>query len=215
MVDQRFETGRWNAYFLVQRKYGHHLRDPLAAVADAVQGLGHGRLLRGYHVIESQTLLVTFVLACVVIELIVRHRSATRFDALVALWRSAPGAWLMQTNVSICGAKQLSSRSRFLSADYRVLCGCDHRDSVRHHDRHDSAVPEQPPELELPGHLRCCAPVARQVRANQERTSSGSQRMTNVEARTHKTPHRHRVSRLRSGPGVEPSQPGAARPDGF
>jgi hypothetical protein len=101
-VDQRLETGRWNAYFLVQRKYGHRLQDPLAAVADALQGLGRGRLLLGYHVIESQTLLVTFALACVVIELIVRNRSATRFDALVALW--ALGTWcmaLMQTNVSI------------------------------------------------------------------------------------------------------------------
>ena len=102
VVDQLLETGRWNAYFLVQRKYGHRLRDPVAAVADALQGLGHGRLLLGYHAIESQTLLVTFVLICVVIELIVRHRSATRFDALVALW--ALGTWytaLNQTNVSI------------------------------------------------------------------------------------------------------------------
>ena len=47
-------------------------------------------------------MLVTFVLACVLLELIVRHRSTTRFDALVALW--ALGTWwvaLMQTNVSI------------------------------------------------------------------------------------------------------------------
>jgi hypothetical protein len=102
VIDQRLETGRWNAYFLVQRKYGHHLRDPLAAVADAVRGLGSGRLLLGYHVIEGQTLLVTFVLFCVVVELIVRHRSTTRFDALAALW--AVCTWsmaLMQTNVSI------------------------------------------------------------------------------------------------------------------
>jgi hypothetical protein len=100
--DQRLETGRWNAYFLVQRKYGHHLRDPFAAVAGADRALRHGRLLQGYHAIAIQTLLVTFVLLCVLVELVLRRGPTARFDALVALW--AASTWcvaLGQTNVSI------------------------------------------------------------------------------------------------------------------
>jgi hypothetical protein len=102
VTDQRLETKHWNAFFLGQRFYQHHLRDPFSAVIDAASGLSHGRVLQSYHAIGIQTLLVTFVMLCVVVELIARHRSALRFDWLVALWAIA--TWvtaLVQTNVSI------------------------------------------------------------------------------------------------------------------
>ncbi len=102
VTDQRVETGYWNAFFLAQRYWQHHLRDPFAAALDAARGLDHGRLLQSYHAIGLQTLLVTFVLVCVLVELIARHRTATRLDWLVALWAIA--TWVMalvQTGVSI------------------------------------------------------------------------------------------------------------------
>src|SRR5438046_3861609 len=41
LVEQRLEVGRWNAYLLVQRKYGHHLEQPLAQLENALSILHH------------------------------------------------------------------------------------------------------------------------------------------------------------------------------
>jgi hypothetical protein len=90
---QRVETGRWNAFFLVQSQWDHSLRDPLEGVADAWHRVGHGSLLQTYHAIGFQTLLVVVVFVCVAVELIVRRGPTTRFDALVLLL--AIGTWLM------------------------------------------------------------------------------------------------------------------------
>jgi hypothetical protein len=100
--DQRLETGRWNAFFLAQRHWNHHLRDPFTAVIDASRGLAHGRLFQAYHAVAIQTLLVTFVMAFLLAELFVRRHKALRSDWLVAIW--AVATWVMalvQTNVSI------------------------------------------------------------------------------------------------------------------
>ena len=39
---EKLETGHWNAYLLVQEKYGHHLQNPVAATRDSLEPLAHG-----------------------------------------------------------------------------------------------------------------------------------------------------------------------------
>ena len=102
VVSQALEVGRWNAYFLVQAKYGHGLRDPVAPAIDAARTLSHSSPFAVANAPAVQTLLVAFVLACVLVELLARRRTATRLDVLVALW--AIFSWLLphlQENVSI------------------------------------------------------------------------------------------------------------------
>ena len=103
VFDQWLETGRWNAYLLIHRKYGHHLQDPFHTVGS---GLAHSRPRHGsfFTMAKSpalETLLVSFVLACVLIELVVRRGPSARADALVAIW--AVLAWavpLAETKIS-------------------------------------------------------------------------------------------------------------------
>lgn len=80
------QTGRWNAYFLVQAKYGHRLREPLAAVHDAEYTLVHGRLFTIDNAPATQTLFVAFVLACVLVEALLHRRGLQRLDVLLLLW---------------------------------------------------------------------------------------------------------------------------------
>jgi hypothetical protein len=102
VTDQWLETGRWNAYLLVQRKYDHHLQDPFHADVVAWHRVfGHGPLFTLTKSLAFQTLLVSFVLTCVLIELIVRRGASASADALVAIW--AVMAWAMpiaETNVA-------------------------------------------------------------------------------------------------------------------
>ncbi|HUZ15554.1 MAG TPA: hypothetical protein VMU72_05180 [Gaiellaceae bacterium] len=91
-VVQAIQVGRWDAFFLVQDKYGHSLRDPLAPAVHAALGLSSwppGNLIS---VTDLQALLVALVLGLVLVELIVRRETATRLDVLVALWLVA--SWL-------------------------------------------------------------------------------------------------------------------------
>lgn len=90
---QWLQTGRADAYFLVQHKYGHGLREPLGPVLDA---FGHPTAP------NLQTLLLAAVGACVLVELVVRRASVTRAEWLVALWAAL--TWLLpnlETNLSI------------------------------------------------------------------------------------------------------------------
>jgi hypothetical protein len=92
VFDQWLETGRWNAYLLVQRKYDHHLQDPFGASVRAVHRVfGDGPLFTLTKSLALQTLLVAFVLVCVLIELGLRRGAHARPDALVAIW--AVMAW--------------------------------------------------------------------------------------------------------------------------
>ena len=98
-LDQQLETGHWDAYLLVQRKYGHAIQDPFAVVAAAVGTLVHGSAVQlapgaPVHAIAPalQTLLVAFVLTCILTELALHRHSATEIDALIAIW--AVTAWL-------------------------------------------------------------------------------------------------------------------------
>jgi hypothetical protein len=98
---QWLEVGRWNAYFLVQSHYNHALRQPFAPAIGAVRVLSHSSPLRVENAPEVQTLLLAAVLLCVVAELLLHRRSATRLDLLVLLW--AVGTWVLtesQSNLS-------------------------------------------------------------------------------------------------------------------
>jgi hypothetical protein len=87
-VDQQVETGHWNAYLLVQRKYHHHLQNPLAATYDQLRPLVHGSPFDQLDATAWQTLLVTTVIAAVTVQA-VRRRS----DGLLVLW--ALVTWLV------------------------------------------------------------------------------------------------------------------------
>jgi len=99
---QRLETGRWNAYLLAQQKYGHQVRDPLTANGTAVRMFVHSPFLARPSLADLdqlasasslQTLLVAFVVVCVVVELAVRRGATVRDDTLIAVW--AVLAWLL------------------------------------------------------------------------------------------------------------------------
>jgi hypothetical protein len=81
----RHTTGHWNAYFLVQRKYHHHLQSPLANVQHA---LAHPTTA-----IALQTLLVTVTLASVAVVVAMRRSPLERLDLLLLVW--ALPAWLL------------------------------------------------------------------------------------------------------------------------
>lgn len=91
ILDQWLETGHWDAYVLIQQKYGHHAQDPLRSVEAAWRVVRHGSHFQLANAPALQTLLVTLVLGCVLVELIVRRGPTLRTDALVALWALA--AW--------------------------------------------------------------------------------------------------------------------------
>ncbi len=102
VFDQWLETGHWNAYLLVQRKYDHHLQDPFHMVVAAWHRVfADGPLFTLTKSLALQTLLVSFILACVLIELVIRRGAFAHADALVAIW--AVMAWAMpisETNVA-------------------------------------------------------------------------------------------------------------------
>ena len=101
VADQQLETGHWDGFRLVQSNYRHHLRDPLAAVGGAFVTLAHKSLLGRPGAAALQTLLLVFVILCVLVLLVAAHASRTRLTVLVSIW--AVAAWLLPhtiTNVS-------------------------------------------------------------------------------------------------------------------
>lgn len=102
LVVQKIETGRWNAYFLVQEKYDHQLQSPITALRSTVYELRQAPLFELGNALAFQTVLVTSVLVAVLLLLVVRRRSFARLDYLLVLWAIATWAFpLSQTNVSI------------------------------------------------------------------------------------------------------------------
>jgi hypothetical protein len=101
-VDQLLETGRWNAYILVQDHYHHTLQNPFVAAWSSF----HLDALRSSPFALAstpaiQSLLVLGVLLAVAVSAVVRRRSLDRLDALVMLW--AVATWLFpltQANLS-------------------------------------------------------------------------------------------------------------------
>jgi hypothetical protein len=106
-LDQRAETGRWNAYLLVQQKYGHGLEDPFAALLSDAEGVVHGSAFHLSGAPALQSLLVALVLVCVLADRLLRRVPAASvpaasLDTLIALWALA--AWLVPhvwANVSV------------------------------------------------------------------------------------------------------------------
>jgi hypothetical protein len=102
VVDQRIETGRWNAYLLVQDKYHHNFQNAIAATRDSLRPLLHGQPFELAKAPAWQTLVVTLVLLAIVARALVNRRSLDRVDALILLW--AIPTWLLplsQAAVSI------------------------------------------------------------------------------------------------------------------
>lgn len=101
-VDQKLETGRWNAYTLVQDKYGHHFQNGIAATRDSLRPLVHGSPFELSKAPAWQTALVTLAIGAVVLWTLRNRRSLDRVDALILLW--AIPTWLLplsQAAVSI------------------------------------------------------------------------------------------------------------------
>jgi hypothetical protein len=92
-VDQQIETGHWNAYLLVQRKYHHHLQNPVAATYDQLRPLVEGSPFDPLDARAWQTLLVTTVVLAVTIRSL-----RTRTDGLIALWALA--TWMVPLSQS-------------------------------------------------------------------------------------------------------------------
>jgi hypothetical protein len=101
VADQAVEVGHANAYLLVQGKYGHGIHDPLGPVINALHLVARKPPFTVATAPAVQTLLVAFVLACVLVEVTLRRRTATRTDWLLAVWATV--TWLlphMGANVS-------------------------------------------------------------------------------------------------------------------
>lgn len=102
LLVERLETGAWDAYFKVQRKYGHGLHEPLGQIWNVLVPLTRGNPFARGNAPALQTLLVAVVLVLVLVQLALRRRSATRLDLLLALW--AVWTWVLPltaTHISV------------------------------------------------------------------------------------------------------------------
>lgn len=101
LVVQHFETGRWNAYFLVQDKYHHMLENPIVATWHSITPVFERSPFALAQAPALETALVTATLLLILAHAAARHRSLDRLDALLLLWALATWALpLSQTNVS-------------------------------------------------------------------------------------------------------------------
>ena len=101
-IDQKLETGRWNAYTLVQDKYRHHFQNAIAATRDSLRPIVHGSPFELAKAPAWQTALVTLALVAIVVRALLNRRSLDRVDALILLW--AIPTWVLplsQAAVSI------------------------------------------------------------------------------------------------------------------
>jgi hypothetical protein len=85
---QDLETGRWNAYLLVQEKYGHELGNPLRSAWEALSG-GGGTSAGGGVAIALQSALVLMVVVAVASQAATRRGSFGRADGLIIVWSFA------------------------------------------------------------------------------------------------------------------------------
>lgn len=87
------EVGRPDAYFLVQDKYNHTLRDPFAPIHNAVSALNEGRVFALSNVPHLELLVLSLTLGVVVVSVLVKGTAAGRDESLIVLW--AVAAWLL------------------------------------------------------------------------------------------------------------------------
>jgi hypothetical protein len=85
-LDQKLETGHWNAYLLVQDKYTHNLQNPIAATRDLLRPLVHGSPFELAKAPFWQTAVVTAALVAVLAHALLRRRSLDRLDRLIIFW---------------------------------------------------------------------------------------------------------------------------------
>jgi len=102
LAAQRVQTGRWTAFFDVERQYGHGFHDPFGTIWNALLVLerSDAPLYHG-NAGALQTLVVCAVLAAVLLHAAF-GRSLTRLDLLFVIW--AVVTWVLpltQANVSI------------------------------------------------------------------------------------------------------------------
>jgi hypothetical protein len=84
-------VGHWDAYFLVQEKYGHRLTEPLAPAVHAVRTLFGASSPSLLDALSLETLLVDVVVAAVVIVVVRRRAIQPGAELLFLLWAIA--AW--------------------------------------------------------------------------------------------------------------------------
>jgi hypothetical protein len=90
-VFMQLTLGHWNAFFIVQKKYGHGPYDPLAPTLRAIGTLAHRTPFRVDNATAFQTLLVSVVLICVITHVVRQGRRVDRTEAMLVLWAIA--AW--------------------------------------------------------------------------------------------------------------------------
>jgi hypothetical protein len=86
VLDQKLETGRWNAYFLVQDRYGHSWQNPFVATWHALEPLDHGSPFQYVKGPALQTAVVTAAVVAVALYAARHRRTLTGLDGLVLLW---------------------------------------------------------------------------------------------------------------------------------
>ncbi|HEX5027823.1 MAG TPA: hypothetical protein VFV56_03330 [Gaiellaceae bacterium] len=94
LLDQWLETGRWDAYLLVQDKYEHGWQNPLEATWDIFTGGVHEAVDLA---VALQTGLVLLVLVLVLVRSIRARVGLASADALVLLWAIATWALPIST----------------------------------------------------------------------------------------------------------------------
>ena len=93
-LDQWLETGRWNAYLLVQRKYDHHVQDPFHAVGSALSSaFGHGSPVHARERARTADAVRHLRARLRARRVALRRGPRARADSLVAIWALA--AWLI------------------------------------------------------------------------------------------------------------------------
>lgn len=103
LVDQRIETGRWDAFFLVQEKYAPFRisADPFETtwviLRAGAENLGDGLTVA----VAAQTALVTTVLVIVLVHALLRRRSRHRADTLLLMWALAAWALPLSQSASV------------------------------------------------------------------------------------------------------------------
>src|SRR5262249_9786494 len=99
---QGIQTGRFSAYFDVERTYDHGLHDPVGAITNALILWHRSQSFESEHVKALQTLFLTAVLAAVLTNTAVRARRVAPVDLLFCLWAVVTWAVpLTQGNISV------------------------------------------------------------------------------------------------------------------
>ena len=85
MIMHQLILGRWNAFFLVQAKYGHGIHDPLDTVTNVWRTLEleykePAKLMR-----SAQSLIVCAIVPALLVFLLTRIRQITRIEWLAAI----------------------------------------------------------------------------------------------------------------------------------